>query len=86
MQSITIRIRVKNSGNNNISNCNVKFFIGNEQVSVLSINIPAKQTSTFVFNYRLPDTEPKNCRIVLQDFPIEFDNTYYFTLQASAGN
>jgi hypothetical protein len=79
-----IRVRVKNSGTENISSCNVKFFIGNQQVSTLSVAIPAKQTKTVDLVYRLPDTELKQCRIVLQDSPIDFDNTYYFTLQASA--
>jgi len=74
---------VRNSGSKNINNCNVKFYIGQEQVSALSIDVPARQTTTFTLNYRLSDTTPKNCRIVLQDYPLDFDNNYYFTLQAS---
>jgi len=78
-----IRVKVRNSGSKDINNCNVKFYIGAEQVSALSINVPAKQSTTFVLNYRLADTTPQNCRIVLQDYPLDFDNSYYFTLQAS---
>ncbi|MGV3505587.1 MAG: BatA domain-containing protein [Adhaeribacter sp.] len=78
-----VRVRVRNSGPNNIQNCNVKFFVGKQQVSALSINVPAKETASFVLNFRLENKEPQHCRIVLQDFPVEFDNTYFFTLQAS---
>jgi hypothetical protein len=78
-----IRVRVRNSGNNNIQNCNVKFFVGQQQVSALSINVAAKETASFVLNFRLDNTEPQHCRLVIQDFPVEFDNTYFFTLQAS---
>ncbi len=79
-----IRVRVKNTGIKNIDNCNVKFFIGEQQVSALNIEIPAKQFAAFDLNYRITDNEVKKCRIELQDFPMEFDNTYYFTLQASS--
>jgi hypothetical protein len=78
-----IRVRVRNSGNNNIQHCNVKFFVGNQQVSALSINVAAKETASFVLNFRLNNQAPQHCRLVLQDYPVEFDNTYFFTLQAS---
>lgn len=78
-----VRVRIRNSGQNNIQNCNVKFFIGNQQVSALSVNVPAKETASFVLNFRLENTAPQQCRLVLQDYPVEFDNTYFFTLQAS---
>lgn len=79
-----IKVRIRNSGSENIEGCNVKFFIGEQQVSALSVSVPAKQTKTVDLVYRLTDTALKPCRIVLQDYPIDFDNTYYFTLQASA--
>ncbi|GEO07390.1 hypothetical protein AAE02nite_50540 [Adhaeribacter aerolatus] len=79
-----IRVRIRNSGTDNVEGSNVKFFIGEQQVSALSVSIPAKQTKTVDLVYRLTDTALKPCRIVLQDYPIDFDNTYYFTLQASA--
>jgi hypothetical protein len=78
-----IRVRVRNSGSNNIQNCNVKFFVGKQQVSALNINVAAKETASFVLNFRLDNNAPQHCRLVIQDFPVEFDNTYYFTLQAS---
>lgn len=79
-----IKVTVRNSGTQNIESCNIKFFIGEQQVSTLSISIPAKQTKNVDLVYRLTDTNLKKCRIVLQDNPIDFDNTFYFTLQASA--
>ena len=82
-QTNKLRVRLRNSGNNNIQNCNVKFFIGAQQVSALSVNIAAKETASFVLNFRLDNKELQPCRLVIQDFPVEFDNTYYFTLQAS---
>lgn len=78
-----IRVRVRNSGQNSIQNANVKFYVGSQQVSALSISVPAKETASFVLNFRLENNQPQHCRIVLQDFPVEFDNTYFFTLQAS---
>lgn len=78
-----LKVRIRNSGKDNIQNCNVKFYVGKQQVSALSVDVAAKETATFVLNFRLNNTEMKSCRLVVQDFPVEFDNTYYFTLQAS---
>jgi len=78
-----IKVKVRNSGNQTIDACNVKFYIGADQVSALSIKVPAKRSTTFTLNYRLNDTKAKACRIELQDYPLDFDNKYFFTLQAA---
>ncbi|WP_026462760.1 BatA domain-containing protein [Adhaeribacter aquaticus] len=79
-----ITVKLRNSGLKEIKSCQVKFFIGSQQVSALAVNIPGKGISNVTFQFKLSDPNLKQCKIVLQDFPVEFDNTYYFTLQASS--
>ncbi|MDQ3291132.1 MAG: hypothetical protein M3Q05_07565 [Bacteroidota bacterium] len=79
----TLQVRLRNVGNTEKNDCQVKFFIDNKQVSALSLDVPPNQTVPFSLNYRLSGNRTANCRIVIEDFPVTFDNTYYFNLRPS---
>ncbi|MDQ4141535.1 MAG: hypothetical protein M3142_13580 [Bacteroidota bacterium] len=76
-------VRIRNVGNTEKKGCQVKFFIDNKQVSALSLDVPPSRTVPFTLNYRLGNNNTVNCRIVIEDFPVTFDNTYYFNLKPS---
>ncbi|QNF34603.1 BatA domain-containing protein [Adhaeribacter swui] len=78
-----LQVKLRNAGNEDVNDCQVKFFIGAKQVSALSIDVPANKTVPFTLNYRLSGNQTANCRLVLEDFPVTFDNTYYFNLKPS---
>ncbi|QMU30360.1 BatA domain-containing protein [Adhaeribacter radiodurans] len=77
-----LQVRVRNAGITE-KDCQVKFFIDNKQVSALSVNVPPNRTVPFTLNYRLSSNNMANCRIVIEDFPVTFDNTFYFILKPS---
>ena len=62
----------------------VKLLINERQTSSLSTDLGAFGSSTVSFD--LTDVNPKNTgRIVIEDYPIIFDNEFYFTFDISSG-
>jgi hypothetical protein len=80
---LTLRIRLRNGGTEAISNCQVKVFVGDRQAAAYRTAIGLEKTGTTAVRIRLESTELKRCRVEVEDFPVTFDNTYYFTLKPS---
>ncbi|WP_071885151.1 BatA domain-containing protein [Hymenobacter sp. DG25B] len=80
---IPIKIRLRNGGSEGAVGVQVKVFIGQQQVSAYQADIPAAGMVISTVRVRLKTTDIQQCRIQLDDEPISFDNTYYFTLQPS---
>ena len=78
-----LQARIKNTGSEEVKNCQVKFFIGDKQVSALSLTVPPNKAIPFSLTYRLSNNTASDCKIVIEDFPVTFDNTFYFTLRPS---
>ncbi|GAA3933574.1 BatA domain-containing protein [Hymenobacter algoricola] len=80
---IALRVRLRNGGSLAAADCQVKVFVGSRQVAAYRTAVPAQGTAVSVVRVRLDGTELQQCRVELEDFPVTFDNTYYFTLQPS---
>jgi len=80
---ISMRIRLHNGGSVAANECQVKVFIGERQAASFQASVEAGGSSTTTVRVRLANTDLQKCRIEVEDFPITFDNTYYFTLQAA---
>ncbi|WP_262385974.1 BatA domain-containing protein [Hymenobacter sp. BT491] len=81
--NISLKIRVRNGGNAPAKDVQVKLFIAEQQAAVYRATIEAGKTSTSVVQVRLTENGLRKCRVEVEDFPVTFDNTYYFTLQPS---
>ncbi|WP_303312762.1 BatA domain-containing protein [Hymenobacter sp. BT730] len=81
---IPLKIRLRNGGNATANNAQVKVFVGQQLVSTYQADLPAGGISTSLVRVRLALNSIHLCRIEVEDEPITFDNTYYFTLQPSA--
>ncbi|RAU81593.1 hypothetical protein DP923_12765 [Pontibacter arcticus] len=78
-----LHILLRNTGNNDVEDIPVKFFIGKEQAAVLSIDIPAQQKKEAVINFRFSKANSQQASISIEDYPVTFDNTYFFNLSPS---
>ncbi|SHJ64036.1 N-terminal double-transmembrane domain-containing protein [Hymenobacter daecheongensis DSM 21074] len=81
---IPLRIRLRNGGSLAAPDCQVKVFVGKRQVAAYRTTVQAQSTAVSVIRVRLEGNNIQQCRIELEDFPVTFDNTYFFTLQPSA--
>jgi hypothetical protein len=80
---VILRIRLRNSGNNLIDNCQVKVFVGARQAAVLRVALPPNKLLNTSVRVQLAGAQLAQCKIELEDYPVTFDNDYYFTLQPS---
>jgi hypothetical protein len=79
--NLGLHIRLRNGGTEPVADCPVKVLIGQRQVAAFRMSVAAGQAATTVIQVQLPDARLALGRIVTEDTPVIFDNTYYFTLQ-----
>lgn len=82
--NVALHVRIKNGGVVTTSDCPVKIFLGGQQVAAFRVTAGAGETVTSVVQVQIPDGELALGRVVTEDAPVTFDNTYYFTLQPAA--
>ncbi len=83
--NIGLHIRLKNGGGTAITDCPIKVRLGKQQVAAFSATLAAGQASTTVVQVQLPDKQLALGQVVTEDRPAIFDNTFFFTLQPTAG-
>jgi Aerotolerance regulator N-terminal/CARDB len=82
-QNNILYVKVSNSGREDAKNVVVKLFIDNVQVSTAPVSLPANGTASTSFNFNVRGKGFKRGRITFDDYPIAFDNEYFFVLNAS---
>ena len=80
---LSLHIRLKNGGSAQAESCRAKLLIGGKQAAAFQATVGTGQTTTTVVRIRLTDTKLQQCQVSVDDFPVTFDNVYFFTLQAS---
>lgn len=83
LQNNTLNVRVRNSGDESVRNLPIKLFIGQTQVSTASVTLAGKGAATATLNFNVTQKGFQRGRISFEDYPITFDNEYYFVIQAS---
>ncbi|UOG73687.1 BatA domain-containing protein [Hymenobacter tibetensis] len=81
---VIVHIRLRNGGDTPIESCQVKLFIGDKQAAAFRTAIPLSEAVSTEARVRLEGEGLAKCRIELEDLPVTFDNSFYFTLQPSA--
>lgn len=79
--NIALHVRLRNGGQTDAADCPVKVFIERQQVAAFRTTIAAGQQAASVVQVQVPGTALVRGRVVTEDAPVTFDNTYYFTLQ-----
>jgi len=79
-QTNRLHVKIKLVGKEDVNDLLVKLYINENQAATTSIDIAKESSQELVFdlNYRLQDFN--KCRITFEDFPVTFDNEYFFTL------
>jgi hypothetical protein len=81
--NIMLHIRLRNGGSIAVENCQAKLFVGDQQATAFRANVPVNGVATTSVQLRLEGGQLAKCKIELNDFPVAFDNSFYFTLQPS---
>lgn len=79
-----LHVRIYNAGDKAIPDCPIKLVIDNEQIAALSIDLPAKQSTEAAIGFTFRGEGIKKAYLEVEDYPVEFDNSYYFVLVPSS--
>jgi hypothetical protein len=79
----TLYVKVNHFGTNGVTDKIVKFFIEGNQVSSSAVTIDANASQTIALNFAVTESGTKKCKITLDDYPVIFDNDYFFTLRVA---
>lgn len=71
---------VKNTSLEAQNNIPIQFFINDLQISSQILNIPGKGRNLLIVDYNKSIQNQLNGKIVIEDYPITFDNEFYFVL------
>ncbi|HAP58484.1 MAG TPA: hypothetical protein DCR93_02865, partial [Cytophagales bacterium] len=76
----SLEVVLRNAGDAPQEDRLVKLFVNGVQVGNSSINISAQGTGSVSFPVNFPLQAENRCRISIEEFPVVFDNDFYFTL------
>lgn len=79
-QNNRLLIRVYNNGSEEKNAVPIKLYLGNRQAGANSINLKAKSAGSFFIDFRISEPTVQQARLIIDDQPVTFDNTFYFTL------
>jgi len=79
-QNIKLHYRIQNQSTEAIEDLAVTMRIFENQKSVQSINIPEMNSNESVINFRLDTAGFYAARIEIQDYPVVYDDVFYFSL------
>jgi hypothetical protein len=83
MESNILNVRFVNSGAERVDNLPVKLFVDEKQVASSTISLEADAEGVMEFTFTVQDKGFKKGRIAFEDYPVTFDNEYYFVINAA---
>ena len=83
-QDVELTVRIRNSSSNEYEKLPVKLFINGKQRAVSGFDIGADGTTEVILGYTNYDTGIQYGRLEIDDYPISFDDKFYFNYSVSA--
>lgn len=81
--NITIDVHVKNTGDAEVEKLPIKLLIDGKQRAIASADIAANSQEVVPLNFTIEETGNLNAKIVTNDYPIIYDDDFYFSLNVS---
>ncbi len=83
-KNIELYVRIQNLSDKAVENNPVKLFVNGQPKTPASYNVESNSSTEVVLTFSLKETGVHNCRVELNDYPVSFDDVFYFTLTVNA--
>ncbi len=83
LQNNSLNVTLTNSGQEAVKNLPVRLYLDDAQTSTVSATLPPGGSATVSLNINVTSKGYHRGRIVFDDYPITFDNQYFFVIEAS---
>ncbi len=80
-QNVEIEFEISNQSDNEVVDLPVSLYIGGKKKSVISVNIDPFTTEKASFSIRMDSVGFYNGRINIQDYPVVYDDDFYFSFE-----
>lgn len=78
-----ILVQIKNTGDTDVTNSKMDLNINGQRKSFKNFNIKANSKITDTLNFTITQTGWHKAHIAISDYPINFDDSYYFTFEVA---
>lgn len=78
-KNIIVNFEIENNSNQAVDDISISLKIGNKQKAVTSVSIDAFGKAKSSFNFRTDTAGFYGARIIVEDYPIVYDDIFYFT-------
>lgn len=78
--NIELKVRVKNSSENEIEKLPLKLIVDGKQLAVASVDLEANERKVVDLNFTITRSGILHSKVSILDSPVVFDNEFYFTL------
>ncbi len=78
-----LHIRIKNRSDKTLENNSIRLFINNNQKTPASFNIESNSETEVILSFASKETGTQHCRIELNDYPVTFDDKFYFSFDVA---
>ncbi|CCH52166.1 hypothetical protein BN8_01140 [Fibrisoma limi BUZ 3] len=83
MQNNSLNVKLSNGGREEVRNLPIRLYLDDTQTSTASATIAPGGSATVSLNFNVTSKGYHRGRIVFEDYPITFDNQYFFVIEAS---
>lgn len=80
---VSLIAKIRNYGNEAVNNVNLKVFIEGIQVSSTSVSLAKNESKELTFDVSYNLKNENRARIVIDDYPVTFDDTFFFMINAA---
>ncbi|GAB4023777.1 BatA domain-containing protein [Spirosoma koreense] len=83
MQNNSLNVKLNNAGQENVKNLPIRLYLDDTQTSTATATLAPGGSATVSLNFNVTSKGYHKGRIVFEDYPITFDNQYFFVIEAS---
>ena len=78
--SVSAEVRVCNDGDENLEKIPITLYLGGRQRAIANVDIPSRGSAVAVMHFPIEAKGALNGKVVITDYPVIFDDSYYFSL------
>jgi hypothetical protein len=78
-----LHVRIKNSSDKAVDNNSIKLFINRSQRTLASFSLEEHSQTDIILTFPNKESGFQQCSVVLNDYPVTFDDTFYFSFEVA---
>lgn len=78
--SVSAEVWLRNEGDDDLDKVPLTLFVNNRQRALATVDLPARSSAAATMHFTIDEEGILDCRIETTDYPVTFDDRYFFTL------